>query len=156
MDSHYRTFSIFVRPSSNIELSMYRTFSLQLSTRGDRCLTIEHTRLTKPQPVYHLLVLFYRFDRFSSTFWVDECLVLIGRLTTKKVFIRHFHISLNAAYLPPKISHNLCFSFRPGITAVPREIENNAYAKFWGANKVHYGKCGSGLLVDTYCRRNKR
>ena len=22
--------------------------------------------------------------------------------------------------------------------------------------KVHYGKCGSGLLVDTYCRRNKR
>ena len=23
------------------------------------------------------------------------------------------------------------------ITFVPREIENNSYAKFWGVNKVH-------------------
>ena len=36
----------------------------------------------------------------------------------------------------PQILHNLCFSFFLGITAVPREIENNASAKFWGANKV--------------------
>ena len=28
--------------------------------------------------------------------------------------------------------HNLCFSFPLGITAVPREIKNNAYAKFAG------------------------
>ena len=27
--------------------------------------------------------------------------------------------------------HNLCLSFFLGITAVPREIESNAYAKFW-------------------------
>ena len=59
--------------------------------------------------------------------------------------IRHFHISQNAPYLSPKILHNLCFSFLLGITAVPREIENNPYAKFWVANKVHYGKCGSGV-----------
>ena len=32
-----------------------------------------------------------------------------------------------------------------GITAVPREIENNAYAKFLRANKVHYGRCASGV-----------
>ena len=38
----------------------------------------------------------------------------------------------------PQILHSLCFSFLLGITAVPREIENNAYAKFWGANKVPY------------------
>ena len=44
---------------------------------------------------------------------------------------------------PPQILHNLCFLF---LLAVPREIENNAYAKFWGANKVHYGKCGSDVL----------
>ena len=31
---------------------------------------------------------------------------------------------------------NLCFSFFLGITAVLREIKNNAYAKFWAANKV--------------------
>ena len=27
--------------------------------------------------------------------------------------------------------HNLCLSFLLGITAVPREIESNAYAEFW-------------------------
>ena len=32
----------------------------------------------------------------------------------------------------PQILHNLCFSTLLGITTVPREIENNAYAKFWG------------------------
>ena len=74
--------------------------------------------------------------------------------------MRHFQFSHNAAYLrplpPPKknMLHNLCFSFLLGITDVPREIENNANARSWGAKKVHYGKCGSGLLVDSYCRRN--
>ena len=33
-----------------------------------------------------------------------------------------------------------------GITAIPREIENNASATFWGADKVHYGRCASGVL----------
>ena len=28
----------------------------------------------------------------------------------------------------------------------PREIENNAYAKFRGASKVHFGRCVIGLL----------
>ena len=58
---------------------------------------------------------------------------------------------------PPKFLHNLCFSFLLGITAVPREIENNAYAIFLGgegeggggggrgANKVHYGRRASGV-----------
>ena len=59
--------------------------------------------------------------------------------------IRDLQISHNAPYLPPQILHNLCFSFLLGITAVPRAIENNAYAKFWGANKVHYGRCASGI-----------
>ena len=46
----------------------------------------------------------------------------------------------------PQILHNLCFPFLPGITAVPRETENNAYAKFVGrANTVHYGRCASGV-----------
>ena len=61
--------------------------------------------------------------------------------------IRHLHISLNARYLPhpPKKNlHDLCFSFLLDITAVLREIENNAYAKFGRPNKVHYGRCASG------------
>ena len=32
----------------------------------------------------------------------------------------------------PQILRNIFFSFPLGITAVPREIENNAYAFFWG------------------------
>ena len=35
--------------------------------------------------------------------------------------------------------NNLCLSFLLGITAVPREIENNAYTNFWGANKFIMG-----------------
>ena len=31
---------------------------------------------------------------------------------------------------PHQILRSLCFSFLLGVTAVPREIENNAYAKF--------------------------
>ena len=50
--------------------------------------------------------------------------------------------------LPPKILHNLCFSFLLGITAVPREIDNHSDAKFWGTNKMHYGKCIMGI----HCR----
>ena len=46
--------------------------------------------------------------------------------------IRHFHVSHNAPYLPPKVLHDVCVSLLLGTTVVPREIENNAYAKFWG------------------------
>ena len=31
--------------------------------------------------------------------------------------------------------HNNCFHFLLGLTIVPREIEKNAYAKFWGQTK---------------------
>ena len=53
--------------------------------------------------------------------------------------MRHFHISHHAPYLLSKILHNLCFSFLLGITAVPIEIENNAYAKFGGQMKCIVG-----------------
>ena len=69
-------------------------------------------------------------------------------LTGRKQYIRLLHISTNAPYLPPKILHNLCCSFLLGITAVPREIENNAYAKFGGAYKVRSGRCASGEYTD--------
>ena len=53
--------------------------------------------------------------------------------------ICHLHIIHKALYLPPKILHNLCFSLLLGITATPREIENNACAKFegWGGQIRH-------------------
>ena len=45
---------------------------------------------------------------------------------------------------PPKILQNHCFQFLLGITVVPKEIQDNGYAKFWGVNKVHYGLCENG------------
>ena len=47
---------------------------------------------------------------------------------------------MHLVYLP-KILHNDCFQFLLGITVVPRGIQDNGYAKFWGVNKVHYGLC---------------
>ena len=44
-------------------------------------------------------------------------------------------------FVYPRILHNYRFQFLLGITVVPREIENNGYAKFGGVNKVHYGLC---------------
>ena len=39
----------------------------------------------------------------------------------------------------PQILH--CFQFLLGRLWYPGEIKNKGYAKFWGANKVHYGRC---------------
>ena len=40
---------------------------------------------------------------------------------------------------PPQKIRNHCFHFLLGITVVPRQIEGNVHAKFWGVNKVNYG-----------------
>ena len=47
---------------------------------------------------------------------------------------------------PPKLLHNLCFSFLLGITAVPREIENNAYANFFWGGGGGEGEGGGGQI----------
>ena len=58
----------------------------------------------------------------------------------------HLHISHNNLVICPlEFCITFVFSFLLGITAIPREIENNAYAKFWGASKVHMGRCASGI-----------
>ena len=72
----------------------------------------------------------------------------VAKFDTQNSPIRQLHISHNAPNLPPTTLHNLCCSFLLGITAVPRENENNAYATFWGANKVHCGRCASGEFQD--------
>ena len=59
-------------------------------------------------------------------------------------------ISHNAPYLPtPRQSSHNRFSFPLGITAVLREFENDADAKFWRANKVYYGGFASGVKCRT-------
>ena len=42
-------------------------------------------------------------------------------------------------FLPPKTLHNLCFSFLPEITVVPRVIKDNACTKFWGHTRSIMG-----------------
>ena len=60
-------------------------------------------------------------------------LCVFTRIVAYICLIRHLHISHNPPCLPPSLL------FLLGITVVPREIEDNAYAQFWGANKVHWG-----------------
>ena len=49
---------------------------------------------------------------------------------------------------PPKFCTTSIF-ISPGYNSRPKRNENNAYAKFWGANKVHYGRCVSGVFTDS-------
>ena len=51
--------------------------------------------------------------------------------------IHQFHIDHNAPCLPPPLPPHKFISFLLGIPVVPREIQDNDYAKFWGVNKVH-------------------
>ena len=59
--------------------------------------------------------------------------------------IGHFGKYHNTFCLSPKNLHKHCFQFLLGLTLVPKENENNAYAKFGGTNKEYYGIFRSGL-----------
>ena len=69
---------------------------------------------------------------------------------TDQLAIGHFQKYCNTLCFPSKIAHKHCFQFLLGLTIllVPRE-NDNAYAKFWRGNKVHYGILESGLLSPT-------
>ena len=67
----------------------------------------------------------------------------------EKVFraIRHFQISHNAPYLPPKILHKHCliFSFSWDGCNTQHKRKTKVMQIFFGANRVNYGKFGSGV-----------
>ena len=65
--------------------------------------------------------------------WTDYCVATFSCLLCK----RHLHISQNALYLPPKFCITFFF-FSPEYYSRPEYY--NAYAKFWVANKVYYGR----------------
>ena len=69
----------------------------------------------------------------------------------KQPCIRHLHIQLVCPSTPPppfhphQILQSLVIQFLLDLTAFPREIEDNAYAKFWEAEEVYYhGRCANG------------
>ena len=85
----------------------------------------------------------------------DDCLpiflcnVVIWKHTFKGL-IRHIRISVIHLVCPPPpaLQKKFCITFVlnfPWVfTVVPIEIEDNAYAKFWGTNKVDCGSFANG------------
>ena len=78
-----------------------------------------------------------------------------------------YMLSILFVRLTIKVKVGIPESFKVGWEPPPkkigrvtlREIENNAYAKFWGregVNKVYYGKCGSGVCTVPRLRPCKR
>ena len=66
--------------------------------------------------------------------------IFVLKLINKSHNISHLHLSHNTRCLPLR---DLCisfvfYSFWVVFDLVPREITDNAYTKFWGANKVYY------------------
>ena len=63
--------------------------------------------------------------------------------------IRHFHISHNAPYLPSPNFASPLFFISPGYYSRAKRNWKQCLSKILGANKVHYGQCGSGVLCQT-------
>ena len=58
----------------------------------------------------------------------------------------YLHLSHTAPYLPPKILHKHCFQFLLGWLYEKTKVLHNFFVFFGGGgNKVHYGRCASGL-----------
>ena len=68
------------------------------------------------------------------------------------ILIRHLHISHSASYLPlpPPPKFYITFVFHFSWVLQLSQEKNNAYAIFWRANKVHYGRCASGEFNILY------
>ena len=62
--------------------------------------------------------------------------------------IHHFHIAHNTSRLPPKILHlvTIVYNFSWVFPVVPREIEDNVYAKFWGKTRCTMGNVKNWLM----------
>ena len=93
---------------------------------------------------------FFDMALFSARYIYDFHITHNTQVLFAKIVHKHSPVCTSPithrVFLLPQILRNLCFSFLLGIIAVPREIENNANAKFYGGNKVHFGRCTSGEL----------
>ena len=105
--------------------------------------------------------MFVNFERFHMQQFQDKLVArafrlesggksrenkVVGRVGLFPICISHDTPCLT----PPKFCAPFNFSFLVGIFSlvlVLKEAENNASAKFWGANKVYFGRCASGELL---------
>ena len=66
--------------------------------------------------------------------------------------IWNFHVLLTTFCFPHKILQTFLFSIHEGQFSVLREIENRAYAKFCGEQKLHYEERESRNFRTTFSR----
>ena len=66
------------------------------------------------------------------------------------------YVTCTSPIMHPKFCITFVLHFSWELPAVPREIENDAYEKFWDANKVHYGRCASGVSTNFALLKNLR
>ena len=96
--------------------------------------------------------------------WLALWITCIVQFFIPVLVIRLFQvsgISHNVPHLspppPPQILYIPCFSFLLGILRPSQDkLKTMLMRKFWGANKVHYGKCGSGVLFTFACCIQKK
>ena len=65
--------------------------------------------------------------------------------------IGHFAKYHDTLCLSPQILHKHCFQFLLGLTLVPRENKDSAYAKFGGTNKEYYDNVPRWPIVFFFC-----
>ena len=83
----------------------------------------------------------------TTTAQVVETSVTVNNST-----IWNFHVPLPTICFLHKILHTFLFSIHKGRFSVPREIENKAYTKFCGEQKLHYEERESRNFRTTFSR----
>ena len=64
------------------------------------------------------------------------------------------HLPKCILFAPQNFAQAL-FSISLGTAVIPRRNEKKCYAKFWEANKMHYGRCASGICAKLlFCSSN--
>ena len=81
-----------------------------------------------------------------------------GLYGIRSFWSHHLHISHNAPYLSPKILHNLVFHFSWVLEPSKEKLKTMLMQSFGGgrgegANKVDYGRCASGVWLNSIATR---
>lgn len=111
-------------------------------------------RLTARPLSKFILQVLWAFSTLLHCKWLFNCLLI--KIVKKQLLTLYDWMAEDSHY--SKYSFAICSSLSPiaplvcplklcvtfvfflGVTALPREMKDSAYAKFWGANKVYYGE----------------
>ena len=135
----------FITPLEDFKRIRSNVWVLQQSQAVTTSLTLSN----------QLILLFYT-TFLSSLFHltIDPFYITRNSVGTSLAAIGHHEKYNNTICLSPQILHYHCFCFLVGLTMVPRENKNNAYAKFVGLTKsivVAYLPCAHRRLLSFTC-----